>query len=243
MLTITRALWRKQNLHKTFSARAAAWWAKSAAQRATRKAEREKLRLLRRQQRAENSRRSFVLRNREQALAAYRDGGYERRLGKELDKFYRHALARRAADCNGFFKAIIKLERKLQRRGDPVIIKLRKKLRRYFEKAFASGSKSKRSQELIGCTIAHLRQHLERHFKPGMTWDNHSFEGWHIDHIRPLATFDLSDPEQCRQAFHFTNLQPLWGKENLTKGARCATLNHERKKENQKAQRGQAAPR
>ena len=57
-----------------------------------------------------------------------------------------------------------------------------------------------------------------------MSWDNYGApqgqRGWHIDHIKPLAAFDLTDPEQCKQACHYTNLQPLWADENMRKGAR-----------------------
>ena len=42
-----------------------------------------------------------------------------------------------------------------------------------------------------------------------MSWDNHSFKGWHIDHIKPIASFDLSDPEQLKACCHYTNMQPL----------------------------------
>jgi hypothetical protein len=78
--------------------------------------------------------------------------------------------------------------------------------------------KSRRSPELLGCTIPQLIEHVEAQFKPGMTWDNWARDGWHLDHIRPLASFDLTDPEQQKQAFHFSNLQPLWASENLSKG-------------------------
>jgi len=74
--------------------------------------------------------------------------------------------------------------------------------------------------DLLGCTPGELREHIERQFKPGMSWENRG--QWHVDHRRPLAWFDMRDPEQRRQACHYTNLQPLWALDNLSKGARWA---------------------
>lgn len=76
------------------------------------------------------------------------------------------------------------------------------------------------SSELLGCDIKKAREHLEKQFKEGMTWENHGNDGWHIDHILPCASFDLTDPEQQKKCFHYTNLQPLWAKENMSKGAK-----------------------
>lgn len=74
--------------------------------------------------------------------------------------------------------------------------------------------------DLIGCSYEQLVAHFESLFKPGMNWDNHGRHGWHIDHIRPLSSFDPQDPEQLKAAWHYTNLQPLWAEENLSKGAK-----------------------
>lgn len=71
----------------------------------------------------------------------------------------------------------------------------------------------------LGCSIPEFKTRLEAQFKPGMTWANHGVHGWHIDHIKPLASFDLTDREQFLKAVHFSNLQPLWAKENMHKGA------------------------
>jgi len=81
-----------------------------------------------------------------------------------------------------------------------------------------NGTKAYKSMELLGCTIEEARKHLESQFTEGMTWDNHGINGWHIDHIRPCASFDLTDPEQQKQCFNYKNLQPLWAEDNLSKG-------------------------
>lgn len=80
------------------------------------------------------------------------------------------------------------------------------------------GAKKKsRSLEYLGCTPDQARAHIERLWVSGMTWANHSRDGWHIDHIRPLASFDLTQDAQLRAALHYTNLQPLWAADNLAK--------------------------
>jgi hypothetical protein len=63
-----------------------------------------------------------------------------------------------------------------------------------------------------------LKKHLESLFEEGMTWENWNREGWHIDHIKPLSSFDLRKEEEQRKAMHYTNLQPLWAEENIKKG-------------------------
>jgi len=74
--------------------------------------------------------------------------------------------------------------------------------------------------ELVGCTIEELWTHLENQFTEGMTRENHG--EWHIDHRIPCAAFDLNDEEQQKICFHYTNLQPLWARDNLSKGSRAA---------------------
>lgn len=74
--------------------------------------------------------------------------------------------------------------------------------------------------QCLGTTAEGLLKHIESQFKTGMSWDTYGRDGWHIDHITPLSLFNLLDPEQCKVAFHYTNLQPLWWYENLSKGNR-----------------------
>lgn len=72
----------------------------------------------------------------------------------------------------------------------------------------------------LGCSVEFLKQYLESKFKPGMTWKNHSIKGWHIDHIKPLCSFDLANREEFKKACNYKNLQPLWAKDNLKKGGK-----------------------
>lgn len=89
-------------------------------------------------------------------------------------------------------------------------------LRSRLHSAIKGTAKKSSAKKLIGCSIPKLRKHLESQFADGMTWDNHG--DWHIDHIKPCAAFDLTNEDEQRQCFHYSNLQPLWAKENMTKG-------------------------
>lgn len=74
--------------------------------------------------------------------------------------------------------------------------------------------------EMIGCTIPEYKAHIESLWKPGMTWDNYGRGKckWHIDHIKPCSSFDLTKLDEQKKCFHFSNTQPLWEFENLSKG-------------------------
>lgn len=84
------------------------------------------------------------------------------------------------------------------------------------------GKKAGSTMKLVGCSTSELISHLEGQFQPGMTWENHG--SWHIDHKKPCASFNLVDPEEQRRCFHFSNLQPLWGVDNLKKGSKIYFL-------------------
>jgi hypothetical protein len=93
--------------------------------------------------------------------------------------------------------------------------KLRKNLRNRLSSAIRNSQKSGSAVRDLGCSIEKLKRYLERQFQPRMSWENYG--QWHIDHIKPLASFDLTDRDQLLEACHYTNLQPLWAKENLKK--------------------------
>jgi len=75
--------------------------------------------------------------------------------------------------------------------------------------------KAKCTIKLIGCDVKELKSHLEKQFTDGMNWENYG--KWHIDHIIPCASFDLTDPQQQKKYFHYSNLQPLWAVDNIRK--------------------------
>jgi hypothetical protein len=99
------------------------------------------------------------------------------------------------------------------------LINLKDQLRRRVLGALArvKASKAGRTFELIGCTPQFLKKHIESTFQAGMSWAVRG--SFHIDHKKPCAAFDLTDPEQQRACFHYTNLQALRPVDNLRKGA------------------------
>ena len=95
--------------------------------------------------------------------------------------------------------------------------KLAHALRNRILKALKNINKSKSTISLLGCSIEEFKKYIESKFKTGMNWKNHGRYGWHIDHIKPCASFNLSKPEEQCKCFHYTNIQPLWWEENLRK--------------------------
>jgi len=79
--------------------------------------------------------------------------------------------------------------------------------------------RSKRTFDIVGCTPESLREHLETQFINGMSWDNRS--EWHIDHIIPLSS--AKTEEELYKLCHYSNLQPLWAGDNLSKGTKVFT--------------------
>ena len=95
--------------------------------------------------------------------------------------------------------------------------RLRFYLRNRLRSAIRNNQKGGSAVRDLGCTIAELKIRLELQFQPGMTWENWAFNGWHIDHIIPLSSFDLTNSEEVKKACHYTNLQPMWAIDNLRK--------------------------
>ncbi len=96
--------------------------------------------------------------------------------------------------------------------------KLKKRLRDRFRKALKNNYKSGSAVKDLGCSIEQFKIYLESKFQPGMIWDNYG--EWHIDHIKPISKFDLTDRNQLLITCNYTNLQPLWAKDNRIKVAK-----------------------
>ena len=150
--------------------------------------------------------RSYYIEHREQILKVRKE--YSRAHKKEIKEYftrYRHSFPEK---FRGYHK---KYKTKLE-------VKLLYTLRSRLWYALKKNKKSQKTIKLLGCTILELKQYLEKQFKPGMSWDNHGT--WHVDHIKPCCTFDLSKPEEQCKCFNYTNLQPLWAVDNFKKGGK-----------------------
>jgi hypothetical protein len=144
---------------------------------------------------------------------------YESRKNTVL-KQYNQVNKDRIKECN---KNWCKINRKpklsvTEREIRKLNYKLSNRLRQRLCKAIDGNYKAGSAVNDLGCTVEQLKQHLESKFSPGMSWDNWRIDGWHIDHIKPLASFDLTDRKQFLEACNYTNLQPLWATDNLRKG-------------------------
>lgn len=104
------------------------------------------------------------------------------------------------------------------------ILRIKHALRRRIRDCFR-GQKFWRSnsyKELLGCDFNVFKEYIESLFQEGMSWDTYGRFGWHIDHIIPCVSFDLTKIEEQKKCFHYTNLQPLWWWDNLAKGTKVA---------------------
>ena len=105
---------------------------------------------------------------------------------------------------------------------DPIFLaksRFRGRLRKMLERK--KFTRKSRTAQIIGCSWEDLRKHIESQFVDGMTWENRNL--WHIDHIIPMAS--AKTIEELEKLCHYTNLQPLWAKDNMSKGAKLVLDN------------------
>lgn len=108
--------------------------------------------------------------------------------------------------------------REKERYATDLNVKMRKILRERIRKAIKGLPIKIDKVAIVGCSLDELKRHIEAKFLEGMNWSNWTLDGWHLDHIIPLCKFDLSKEVELKTACHYTNLQPLWCKDNLAKG-------------------------
>jgi len=122
------------------------------------------------------------------------------------------AYAKQFREDNKVKIAITQKQCHKQRMKTDLIYKIKHNLRSLVTGAFKRISKNKpaRTEQLLGCSWLEAKAHFERLFQEGMTWENHG--EWHIDHIRPVASFKV---DELHLMNHISNLQPLWAEENL----------------------------
>jgi hypothetical protein len=106
---------------------------------------------------------------------------------------------------------------KMRRKTHPQS-KIAERLRGRIWQALKGNAKTHNTIQLLGCSVEDLKTYLENNFKNGMNWENYGTDGWHIDHIKPCALFNLTKEQDQLLCFNYTNLQPLWAKDNLQKG-------------------------
>ena len=106
---------------------------------------------------------------------------------------------------------------KVKRKTDPIFV-IKARLRNRVWSMLKNKKKSATTEKMLGCSYEFFKTYIEQKFPENMGW--HNMGEWHIDHIKPLASFDLNNVEEQAIAFYYTNHQPLWAKDNIAKGAR-----------------------
>jgi len=159
----------------------------------------------------------YASKNRE-SINTKRREKYHCNLSESREYHRKKALRLRQTDRQGHRDKmkIWKKNEYTRRKNDPLYL-LRRTLRGRFLRAVTAQFKETSVINLVGCSIEELRDYLQSKFKEGMNWENHGIHGWHIDHIKPCSSFNLSNLEEQKICFHYTNLQPLWAQDNLSK--------------------------
>lgn len=137
----------------------------------------------------------------------------------EYFKIYRETHKHHYAEWRRKNRKRLNLYLKNKRNNEP-LFKLLCGIRSRVSTLIRRNSKSRvsLSKKLLGCSMDEFKTHLESKFIDGMSWDNYG--KWHLDHIIPCSSFDLSKIKDQKKCFHYTNLQPLWAIDNLKKGNR-----------------------
>lgn len=137
------------------------------------------------------SKRSNYLKNREKKLIEMSD--YKKRNREKLNAYFR------------------------QKNASDMSFRIANRYRAKMNSLIYGKSKDYTALTYFGCTRVEFMHHLESQFAEGMTWGNRAVDGWHVDHIVPVCSFDMTVPEQAAKCWHYTNMRPVWAKENQSK--------------------------
>lgn len=138
--------------------------------------------------------------------------------------------------CKGCIKKKTNKNRNKRKKTNPSY-RLRTSINYRIKRVLNGIRKSDKCMNLLGLSLIEFEAYLESKFQPGMTWENKGFGDckWHIDHILPSSLFDMRDERQQRICFHYTNLQPMWQQNNISKndklpdGRRCQDMSDKEK--------------
>lgn len=155
---------------------------------------------------------------------AYREANSERRKEAMREWYLQNAesvkaKAKEYREANkGRLLVAAKTYRKHRMCVDPVYALAVRTRTLICSKIYTSGyTKRSKTQQILGCSYAEFKAHIEAQFYPGMTWANHG--EWHLDHIVPVAS--AKTEQDVIRLNHYSNFQPLWATDNLKKGAKC----------------------
>lgn len=136
----------------------------------------------------------------------------------KMDKYYKTYREQNKDKSKAYSQAYYLLNKnkinkyKYNYLNNNIDIKIKHRLRSRITMAMRSinTDRCESSASLLGCSVGEFKKYLENKFTKGMSWENYGKNGWHIDHIKPCDSFDLTLPDEQKKCFHYTNLQPLW---------------------------------
>lgn len=139
-----------------------------------------------------------------------------RKLRDKKPESYKYRRKRRLENLEEWRK-YERLYRKRKREEDP-FYKIKMNLSSRISDIIRGKISRIRTMELLGCSKEEFIFHIENKFLPEMNWNNYGKKGWHVDHIKPVSLFDLSNENEMRECWNYKNLQPLWWFDNIKKG-------------------------
>ena len=144
----------------------------------------------------------------------------QRRYLKYKDKIAEYhrqrVLSGKSAELQRKYRPNYIRERRKNDQSYRLILNLRARFKSFLR--LKNLKKNNSTMTLIGCSPKELKDHIQKQFKPGMSWDNYGLKGWHVDHIKPLSLAKSMQEIIDGDYMHYTNFQPLWATENISKG-------------------------